>query len=102
MFVNLLKSFFFGICVSHQTIENWLFINKNILEFDLGRCSSYYVFYVEWIKINGEWKYHHTLLGSIFNCIKADIIYDTEDETTVEKVLGESTANKNKKAITID
>ena len=31
---------FFGITVSHQTIEKWLFINENILEFDLGRCSG--------------------------------------------------------------
>ncbi|WP_407423087.1 hypothetical protein [Methanobrevibacter sp.] len=31
------KKFFFGISVSHQTIENWLFVNENVLEFDLGR-----------------------------------------------------------------
>ena len=101
---NVCKSFkkFFGISVSHQTIENWLFVNENILEFDLGRCSGYYVFDVEWIKINGEWKYRHTLLDAISNCIVADAIYDTEDETTVEKFLKESTANKNKKAITTD
>ena len=55
---NVCKSFkkFFGITVSHQTIENWLFVNENILEFDLWRCSGYYVFDVEWIKINGKWK----------------------------------------------
>ncbi|WP_405282987.1 hypothetical protein [Methanobrevibacter sp.] len=37
---DVCKSFkkFFGITVSHQTIENWLFVNENILEFDLGRC----------------------------------------------------------------
>ena len=101
---NVCKSFkkFFGISVSHQTIENWLFVNENILEFDLGRCSGYYVFDVEWLKINGEWKYRHTLLDAISNCIVADAIYDTEDETTVEKFLKESTANKNKKAITTD
>ena len=101
---NVCKSFkkFFGITVSHQTIENWLFVNENILEFDLGRCSGYYVFDVEWIKISGKWKYRHTLLDSISNCIVADAIYDTEDENTVEKFLRESTANKNKIAITTD
>ena len=101
---NVCKSFkkFFGITISHQTIENWLFVNENILEFDLGRCSGYYVFDVEWIKINGKWKYRHTLLDSISNCIVADAIYDTEDDTTVEKFLRESTANKNKIAITTD
>jgi transposase-like protein len=101
---NVCKSFkkFFGISVSHQTIENWLFVNENILEFDLGRCSGYYVFDVEWLKINGKWKYRHTLLDAISNCIVADAIYDTEDETTVQKFLKESTANKNKKAITTD
>jgi hypothetical protein len=35
---------FFGIGVSHQTIENWLFVNENVLEFDLGRFSGYYIF----------------------------------------------------------
>jgi transposase-like protein len=101
---NVCKSFkkFFGISVSHQTIENWLFVNENILEFDLGRCSGYYVFDVEWLKINGKWKYRHTLLDAISNCIVADAIYYTEDETTVQKFLKESTANKNKKAITTD
>ena len=101
---NVCKSFkkFFGIAVSHQTIENWLFVNENILEFDLMHYSGYYVFDVEWIKINEEYKYRHTLLDSIFNCIVADAIYDTEDETTVEKFLRESSANKNKKAITTD
>ena len=34
---NVCKSFkkFFGISVSHQTIENLLFVNEKILEFDL-------------------------------------------------------------------
>ena len=49
-----------------------------------------------------EWKYCHTLLDPISNCIVADAIHDIEDETTVEKFLKESTINKNKKAITTD
>ena len=52
---------------------------KIFLEFDLGRCSGYYVFDVEWIKINEEWKYRHTLIDYVSNCIVADAIYDTED-----------------------
>lgn len=101
---NVCKSFqkFFGISISHQTIENWLFVDENILEFDLGRCSGYYVFDVEWVKINGKWKYWHTLLDSVSNCIVADAIYDFEDETTVTKFLSQSTMNKNKIAITTD
>ena len=101
---NICKSFqkFFGISISHQTIENWLFVDENILEFDLGRCSGYYVFDVEWIKTDAKWVYRHTLLDSVSNCIVADAIYDSEDETTVMKFLGESTANKNKIAITTD
>ena len=47
-------------------------------------------------------KYRHTLLDSISNYIIADAIYDTEDETTITKFLKESTANKNKIAITTD
>ena len=101
---NVCKSFkkFFGISVSHQTIENWLFVNENVLEFDLGRCLGYYIFDVEWIKVNGNWKYRHTLLDSVSNFIVADAIYDTENETTVTKFLKESTVNKNKIAITTD
>ncbi|AMK16373.1 hypothetical protein [Methanobrevibacter olleyae] len=101
---NVCKSFkkFFGISISHQTIENWLFVDENILEFDLGRCSGYYIFDVEWIKVNGKWKYRHTLLDSVSNCIVADAVYDFEDETTVMKFLNESTMNKNKVAITTD
>ena len=41
-------------------------------------------------------------MDAISNCIVADAIYDTEDETTVKKFLKESTANKNKKAIITD
>ena len=70
-----------------KQLKNWLFVNENILEFDLGRCSGYYVFDVEWLKINEEWKDRHTLLDSVSNWIVADAIYDTEDETTVEKFL---------------
>ena len=46
-----------------------------------------------------KWKYRHTLLDSISNCIVADAIYDNEDETTVEKFLRESTINKNIKNV---
>lgn len=101
---NICKSFkkFFGISVSHQTIKNCLFINENILEFDLGRCSGYYVFDVEGLKINGEWKCHHNLLDAISNCIMPDAIYDIWEKITAEKFLKESTVNKNKKVITTD
>lgn len=100
-FVTLLKSFF-GISVSHQTIENWFFVNENILKFDLSRCSGYYVFNVEWVKINENWKYRYTLLDTVSNHIVADVIYDTEDEKTITKFLKESTAYNNKIAIATD
>ena len=41
-------------------------------------------------------------MDAISNYIVTDAIYDKEDETTVAKFLKESTANKNKKAITTD
>ena len=52
------------------------------------------------LKSMEKWKYHHTLLDAVSNCIVTDAIYDTEDECTVKKFLKESTTNKNKKAIT--
>lgn len=47
-------------------------------------------------------KYHNTIWDVISNCVLADAIYYTEDETTVEKFLKESTLNKNNKATTTD
>lgn len=101
---NICKTFkeIFGINISHQTIENWLFAKENIIDFDLGRCSGYYVFDVEWVKIEGKWKYRHTLLDSVSNFIVADAIYETESEKTVKDFLSKSTANRNKVAITTD
>ena len=51
-----------------------------------------------------QWKLEiiHTLLDAVSNYIVTDAIYDTEDETTIAKFLKESTANKNKIAITTD
>lgn len=51
MFVNHLKSFLESVFHTKQ-LKIWIFVNENILKFDLGHCSSYYVFDVEWIKIN--------------------------------------------------
>lgn len=68
----------------------------------MGCCLDYYVFDIGWIKINGNWKYRYTLLDEVSNYIVTDAIYDTEDETTISKFLKESTANKNKIAITTD
>ena len=101
---NVCKTFkeIFGIRVSHQTIENWLFSKENIISFDLGRCSGYYVFDVEWVKVKGKWKYRHTLLDSVSNLIVADAVYDTESEKTVKHFISKSTANRNKIAITTD
>lgn len=101
---NVCKTFkkSFGINISHQTIENWLFNEETILEFDSGRCSGYYVFDVEWVKPDGEWKYRHTLLDSVSNLIVADAIYDFENEETVKHFLTQATWNKNKIAITTD
>lgn len=96
---NVCKSFkkFFGISISHQTIENWLFVDENIFRVWFRSLFKVYLYplYVEWIKVNGKWKYRHTLLDSVSNCIVADAVYDFEDETTVMKFLNESTMNKN-------
>ena len=60
---------------------------------------GYYFFHVEWIKVNGNWKYGHRLLDTVSNYIIADAIYDTEDKTIVTKFLEEFTVNRNKIAI---
>ena len=78
MFVNHLKNSLESQFHIKQ-LKIGLLLMKKFLEFDLGHCSDYYVFDVEWLKNNGEWKYRHTLLDSVSNCIVADAIYDTKD-----------------------
>lgn len=92
----------FNVSVSHQTIENWLKEEKTKNKPDNDYFSGYYVFDVEWIKINGKWKYRHTLIDTISNQIIADKIYDKEDEKTIYHFLHKSTFNKRKIAITTD
>ena len=92
----------YNISVSHQTIENWLNTENTKSEENNNRYSGYYIFDVEWIKINGKWKYRHTLMDALSNQIIADKIYDTEDTKTIKSFLTKSTRNKNRIAITTD
>jgi transposase-like protein len=53
-----------GVSVSRQTIENWILNYKNENKELKNRYSGYYIFDVEWVKIQGQWNYRFTLFDS--------------------------------------
>ncbi|NPV51695.1 MAG: hypothetical protein HPY60_10955 [Candidatus Methanofastidiosum sp.] len=64
--------------------------------------SGYYIFDVEWIKINGIWNYRFTLFDSKQNIIVADEIYSKENSKNIKEFLEQNTMNKKTIAITTD
>jgi transposase-like protein len=91
-----------GVDVSHQTIENWILNYKYENKDLLSRYSGYYIFDVEWVKINGSWEYRFTLFDSKQNTVVADEIYSKENSKNIKEFLEKSTWNKEKIAITTD
>lgn len=91
-----------GIKVSQQTIENWILEHKNQNKELNSRYSGYYIFDVEWVKIQGQWNYRFTLFDSKQNTVIADDIYSKENSKNIKEFLDENTMNKNKIAITTD
>jgi transposase-like protein len=91
-----------GISISRQTIENWILGYETPKTGTKNRYSGYYIFDVEWIKLNGVWNYRFTLFDSKQNIIVADEIYSEENSTNIKEFLEESTRNKNKIAVTSD
>lgn len=91
-----------GVNISQQTIENWILEHKNGEEDSKKRYSGYYIFDVEWIRINGVWNYRFTLFDSKQNIIVADEIYSKENSKNIREFLEQNTMNKNKIAITSD
>jgi len=91
-----------GVNVSQQTIENWILDHKSQNKALNNRYSGYYIFDVEWIKIQGKWNYRFTLFDSKQNTVVADDIYSKENSNNVKVFLDKNTRNKNKIAITTD
>ena len=91
-----------GIKISHQTIENWILKVKNPNKDKIDRFSGYYIFDVEWIKINAKWHYRFTLFDTKYNTIIADKIYSKENSKNVKEFLEQSTWNQEKISITTD
>jgi MULE transposase domain. len=90
------------VSVSRQTIENWI-LGYEIPKKEVKNLySGYYIFDVEWIKLNGFWNYRFALFDSKQNIIVADEIYSKENSTNIQKFLEESTRNQKKIAITSD
>jgi transposase-like protein/cell fate (sporulation/competence/biofilm development) regulator YlbF (YheA/YmcA/DUF963 family) len=91
-----------GINISRQTIENWILGYKIPKKEISNRYSGYYIFDVEWIKLNAVWNYRFTLFDSKQNIIVNDEIYPKENSANIQEFLSESTRNKNIIAITSD
>ncbi|MBU4534538.1 MAG: hypothetical protein KKF16_01625 [Euryarchaeota archaeon] len=75
------------VSVSQQTIENWILEYKKKNKESSNRYSGYYIFDVEWIKINGVWNYRFTLFDSKQNIIVADEIYSKENSKNIKEFL---------------
>ncbi|GAB6055795.1 hypothetical protein JCM15415_11110 [Methanobacterium movens] len=52
--------------------------------------SRYYIFHVEWIKLNSVWNYRFTLFDSKQNIIVDDKIYSKENSKNIKEILEES------------
>ena len=91
-----------GVSVSQQTIENWILDYESQNKALDNRYSGYYIFDVEWVKIQGKWNYRFTLFDSKQNTVVADDIYSKENSKNVKEFLEKSTWNKNKICITTD
>ncbi|NYB52849.1 MAG: hypothetical protein HVN35_09870 [Methanobacteriaceae archaeon] len=91
-----------GVRVSPQTIENWILEYENNKEDSESCYSGYYIFDVEWIKINGIWNYRFTLFDSKQNIIVADEIYSKENSKNIKEFLEQNTMNNKTIAITTD
>jgi transposase-like protein len=91
-----------GVNVSQQTIENWILSYKNKNKELNDRYSGYYIFDVEWVKIQSHWNYRFTLFDSKQNTIVADEIYSKENSKNIREFLEKNTMNKEKIAITTD
>jgi transposase-like protein len=91
-----------GVNISYQTIENWILEYENQNKDSMYIYSGYYIFDVEWIKINGIWNYRFTLYDSKENIIVADEIYSKENYKNIKEFLEQSTINQEKIALTSD
>ena len=90
------------VSVSQQTIENWILEYEKENKECSNLYSGYYIFDVEWVKINGVWNYRFTLFDSKQNIIVADEIYSKENSKNIKEFLEQNTRNKNKISITTD
>ncbi|MBU4535825.1 MAG: hypothetical protein KKF16_08410 [Euryarchaeota archaeon] len=91
-----------GVNISQQTIENWILEYEKENKESKNSYSGYYIFDVEWVKINGVWNYRFTLFDSKQNIIVADEIYSKENSKNIKEFLEKNTRNKNKITITTD
>ncbi len=82
--------------------ENWILEYENNKEDSEKLYSGYYIFDVEWVKINGVWNYRFTLFDTKQNIIVADEIYSKENSKNIKKFLEQNTMNKKRISITSD
>lgn len=88
--------------ISHQTIENVLLSNKNENKESCGNESGYYLFDVQYVKINGIWRYRYTLFDSKLNIPIIEELHLDQKFKTTEKFLKENLKYRHVKSVTTD
>ena len=83
-------NFFKEVGLSHQTVQN--IILNTPLDFTPSKnlFSGYYIFDVEWVKINTIWKYFFVIMDATTSKIINYRLYDKENKNTVREFLDDS------------
>lgn len=88
--------------ISHQTIENVLLSNKNENKEIRINESGYYLFDVQYVKINGIWRYRYTLFDSKLNIPVIEELHLDQKFKTTKKFLEENLKYRYVKSVTTD
>lgn len=76
--------------ISHQSIENILLSEKITKKEEYLHESGYYLFDVQYIKINGKWKYRYVLFDSKLNIPIIEELKDNQKFETTKDFLEEN------------
>ena len=88
--------------ISHQTVQRFINnVDKDLHTFK-GDFSGYYVFDVEWVKINSVWFYFFLIIDALISRVIAYRLYDKETKGNVKEFLCESIPMHKRGYITTD
>ena len=88
--------------ISHQTIENVLLSNNIENKEDYVNESGYYLFDVQYVEVDGVWRFRYTLFDSKFNIPIIEELHSDQKFKTTEKFLKENLKYRHVNSITTD